>query len=299
MSRGSSPRAGRRRDGQHELVVLGGLIPAGGEATCPRSSCRAAARAHPRGRGGDAARGGDGMTALGSSPRAGRRRDGLASQAVAVGLIPAGGEATTAATRRRAWRRAHPRGRGGDDGRWIATVEAGGSSPRAGRRHQRTPAASTRCRLIPAGGEATLVRVGSGRVGGVIPAGGEATWLSEGGDPSNRAHPRGRGGDRQAIRAVTADAGSSPRAGRRLPLTGCRSASGGLIPAGGEATRPRTRSPWRPGAHPRGRGGDTSPSAPSNENVGSSPRAGRRRLHDGRGRRAEGLIPAGGEATRS
>ena len=234
--RGSSPRAGRR-PAQRGLGTDGhGLIPAGGEATTSSSSGSRSGRAHPRGRGGDLQQSIGGVDAVGSSPRAGRRRVADQVHDVDLGLIPAGGEATDRGRAVQCLHGAHPRGRGGDLRRVDGLADPAGSSPRAGRRRP-VPPQPVRVRgLIPAGGEATVVRVPGGRGGG--------------------AHPRGRGGDPVVSCWFETPMGSSPRAGRRLSAPPDEAAGLGLIPAGGEATRVCLEAARRRRAHPRGRGGD-------------------------------------------
>ena len=378
---GSSPRAGRRLDDVETPTGDVGLIPAGGEATRTAGTASRGPGAHPRGRGGDMNLVTDTRSRAGSSPRAGRRRREQRVQRVACGLIPAGGEATRAGTRR--WkgsrahprgrggdgfrmaqeivqgglipaggeatrtpataassRRAHPRGRGGDRAARSRTQRGAGSSPRAGRRHRRPFRRGHEDGLIPAGGEATrrpaprwsgrwahprgrggdpsfiagapIVGGSSPRAGrrrgvehldrrvrGLIPAGGEATATRPTRREASWAHPRGRGGDAVTVHRLIAPRGSSPRAGRRLRRGGRGRCAHGLIPAGGEATTTRTPIPPGSGAHPRGRGGDPITDAATHRKKGSSPRAGRRRAEQREGGRGVGLIPAGGEATRT
>ena len=274
---GSSPRAGRRRRAQRRVRASRGLIPAGGEATCPWTSRTRCTRAHPRGRGGDAIAEARHSAPVGSSPRAGRRPGRAQRGPLSRGLIPAGGEATRRGARPATAPRAHPRGRGGDCLALRSSSLTGGSSPRAGRR---------------------LADRGPSRRGdGLIPAGGEATPTSSPTPSTTRAHPRGRGGDASRSRATACVTGSSPRAGRRQGRGGDAAHQPGLIPAGGEATRCRSATSTWMRAHPRGRGGDVPVSDATTGAGGSSPRAGRR--HDGQlvGRDVLGLIPAGGEAT--
>ena len=216
VRQGSSPRAGRRLVVHaHDQAVVG-LIPAGGEATRRDPIARGSAGAHPRGRGGDSMSALVVGCALGSSPRAGRRRRPDGARGHHARLIPAGGEATWTS---RSWSRrrgAHPRGRGGDI--WSCRRGAGplGSSPRAGRRPDPRAQGRPAPGLIPAGGEATPARPCAGSRG--------------------RAHPRGRGGDHGVGTVLVVPSGSSPRAGRRRVVGRAHGDGAGLIPAGGEAT---------------------------------------------------------------
>ena len=254
---GSSPRAGRRH-----LVVAAhhrpvGLIPASGETTHTRPARRPPRTAHPRERGDDHGRGHTINPREGSSPRAGRRRPQGVSAAQVVRLIPASGETTGTWSRCASRRAAHPRERGDDSAPALGLRSAGGSSPRAGRRLGARLGLAVGGRLIPASGETTRpVRRGQGR---------------------REAHPRERGDDARVAAQAQADAGSSPRAGRRPRIPPPKLLDQGLIPASGETT---TAAPSEPAAH-----------------AGSSPRAGRR-PGAGRGQRRRGrLIPASGETT--
>ena len=155
---------------------------------------------------------------------------------------------------------------------------------------------------------------------GLIPAGGETTRPDRRARRRCRAHPRGRGDDSASSLTASRKGGSSPRAGRRRARGRLLARLGGLIPAGGETTRdenprrlaasgssPRagrrrltpTGSRGRSGAHPRGRGDDKRTAWLGVVDKGSSPRAGRRRVGRAVDVLLEGLIPAGGETTRT
>ena len=237
VGRGSSPRAGRRRDRGREADLLPGLIPASGETTSPPRTPCAVGSAHPRERGDDPTNASWTPFAHGSSPRAGRRRRGCDRRCVSAGLIPASGETTGTDESTRTRGQAHPRERG-DDSRTRASRSVGaGSSPRAGRRRHH--------------GDREAF------AGGLIPASGETTTTPPARTAARRAHPRERGDDHRFAGRTRPVAGSSPRAGRRPAAVRACPGVGRLIPASGETTTPRTRAPPSRPAHPRERGDDT------------------------------------------
>ena len=192
---GSSPRAGRRRVARDRGRDARGLIPASGETTSSGSWAPTSRSAHPRERGDDHDQPKVQVRGTGSSPRAGRRLEGMLAAADEAGLIPASGETTSCSSGSRAGRRAHPRERGDDAGFSSARSDHAGSSPRAGRRRSRLRCSSTPRGLIPASGETTGVLV-----------------LVR---PCLCAHPRERGDDRLGLLDEVVPQGSSPRAGRR------------------------------------------------------------------------------------
>ena len=255
---GSSPRAGRRRSREACRCRHEGLIPASGETTTTRATSSCSATAHPRERGDDFARAVRNSSTTGSSPRAGRRRVGVAQGHAPPGLIPASGETTLAASVFFNASGAHPRERGDDRLGLLDEVVPQGSSPRAGRRR--------------------LGHLVGREEGGLIPASGETTRLRSPTTGARGAHPRERGDDDIHSTTDQKASGSSPRAGRRQRPSRRRDAHRGLIPASGETTECLGLT-W----------GCVD---------GSSPRAGRRpRLHHGRDG-GGGLIPASGETTR-
>jgi len=274
---GSSPHAGRRHADERDHGPRAGLIPARGETTPTGRSRTSTSGAHPRTRGDDGAHAIIAVVDTGSSPHAGRRLPDGRQRLARAGLIPARGETTSSSGPSRRPRRAHPRTRG-DDGvtEPYGRVPAG-SSPHAGRRRRRAL-----CR---------------GRQPGLIPARGETTVSVLMRRPPSGAHPRTRGDDDDVDGIGHGVSGSSPHAGRRrsaeLPdALGLR-----LIPARGETTRRVRTTGSRSGAHPRTRGDDRCVVALTNNDLGSSPHAGRRRIPGRRHPGLGGLIPARGETT--
>ena len=291
---GSSPRAGRRH-----LVVAAhhrpvGLIPASGETTHTRPARRPPRTAHPRERGDDHGRGHTINPREGSSPRAGRRRPQGVSAAQVVRLIPASGETTGTWSRCASRRAAHPRERGDDSAPALGLRSAGGSSPRAGRRHALSVEVKDVVRLIPASGETTrglrlrrrptrahprergddrASRRRSCWIRGSSPRAGRRRLPPHRNQPLTLAHPRERGDDRARVVVNVGGDGSSPRAGRRPRIPPPKLLDQGLIPASGETTRPTARPPPGGRAHPRERGDDRGPPAGHFPSAGSSPRA--------------------------
>ena len=202
---------------------------------------------------------------MGSSPQAGRRHRRELRGQPRPGPIPASGEG------------AHPRERGDDINKTPSTLRMAGSSPRAGRRPRRAFARASPLGLIPASGETT-------------PAA-RSTWTR------GTAHPRERGDDTAPPSTGSSASGSSPRAGRRLPVRGVHRDLGRLIPASGETTRGRGRRASRARAHPREQGDDTAADPTIGQPLGSSPRAGRRPDPWWQGHLRDRLIPASGETT--
>ncbi|VEH26935.1 Domain of uncharacterised function (DUF2825) [Cellulomonas fimi] len=274
---GSSPHAGRRLELARGPACGDGLIPARGETTSAGRSGSSSRTAHPRTRGDDVMTPVTPSTAAGSSPHAGRRPVRRLRGADLVGLIPARGETTAAATPPAGASRAHPRTRGDDAVDGSTLTAQSGSSPHAGRRPPR--------------------RAARRDVGGLIPARGETTPAPRCSSAWPRAHPRTRGTDTRHGPTARSQRGSSPHAGRRLLRVVSRRPDLGLIPARGETTtsgRARLRSER---AHPRTRGDDDRVRQSIDHEEGSSPHAGRRHgpcaVRDRRG----GLIPARGETT--
>ena len=315
---GSSPRAGRRPGRDDRAEALHGLIPASGETTGVGARGGGWRTAHPRERGDDLATKSDRDTVEGSSPRAGRRPVGCGSGVHDTGFIPASGETTRTPSTASRTRPAHPRERGDDHPALDLSASVAGSSPRAGRRRVELGVGAGGVRLIPASGETTVTtrRSSGGDAGsspragrrhadhgirrdgsGLIPASGETTVRICGSACSTAAHPRERGDDADAEPRSPEIAGSSPRAGRRRFLRCRRRAVHRLIPASGETTKPRPCRTRRRRAHPRERGDDKHGISDEDADLGSSPRAGRRRQEELPDGRLDGLIPVSGETT--
>ena len=291
---GSSPRAGRRRTPDPLAVRRERLIPASGETTTDGATPSIPARAHPRERGDDARKAFLRLRSFGSSPRAGRRPGHGRAALQGARLIPASGETT----RRPPWacgrRAAHPRERGDDSAPALGLRSAGGSSPRAGRRHALSVEVKDVVRLIPASGETTrglrlrrrptrahprergddrASRRRSCWIRGSSPRAGRRRLPPHRNQPLTLAHPRERGDDRARVVVNVGGDGSSPRAGRRPRIPPPKLLDQGLIPASGETTRPTARPPPGGRAHPRERGDDRGPPAGHFPSAGSSPRA--------------------------
>ena len=229
---GSSPRAGRRQPRRAGHGRAARLIPASGETTPPRRSRSGRWRAHPRERGDDLVSRPVPKPVWGSSPRAGRRRRQVTTRRTQRGLIPASGETTGSVSASASSSAAHPRERGDDEGHMDVYSFPEGSSPRAGRRPGRRRTGRPPGGLIPASGETTA------------PCGPSRLRMA--------AHPRERGDDDADDTADHPDAGSSPRAGRRLRLAGGETLGLRLIPASGETTTCRRHDViGEPGSSPR------------------------------------------------
>ena len=188
------------------------------------------------------------------------------------GLIPAhaGKTQSSSAWSGRAW--AHPRSRGENTGEIEDAVREAGSSP------------LTR-------GKLTLDSIPRGKRG-LIPAHAGKTRLMRRCPFRLAAHPRSRGENRDIMRAMPADHGSSPLT-RGKPAGPPRPASKpGLIPAhAGKTRRIRYRMSSR-GAHPRSRGENaTHPDEVMNA-LGSSPLTRGKLPRRLRSRGRDRLIPA-------
>jgi hypothetical protein len=133
--------------------------------------------------------------------------------------------------------------------------------------------------------------------GGLIPARGETTSMTRMSTRPRRAHPRTRGDDERAQGEASKSYGSSPHAGRRLPVAARPRPDRRLIPARGETTPASTGPAPARAAHPRTRGDDTVAGRSSSHPRGSSPHAGRRLHLAGHALVDPRLIPARGETT--
>ena len=229
-------------------------------------------RVHPRVRGGDAAARSASNNRRGSSPRARGRRRLLLCGGQLHGFIPACAGETTTATSTGPPTKVHPRVRGGDSGRYEASADSTGSSPRARGRLERQEPRGLGAGFIPAcAGETPARRVIS---------------------PGSRVHPRVRGGDYTLGTRRPAGEGSSPRARGRHRAGGswCRRLR--FIPAcAGETADDGSLSPLSE-VHPRVRGGDGTFDAVPMSTPGSSPRARGRQRAAGSLTRRRGFIPA-------
>jgi len=178
-ARGLSPRARGKPPIGGSAEIASGPIPAGAGETGSNHSRVLPAMAYPRGRGGNLQRKILRFGQLGLSPRARGKRKPVKARSSMSRPIPAGAGETTTPRTCSSWRRAYPRGRGGN-----ITVRAygfmdGGLSPQArGKLNNGIPGASTR---------------------GPIPAGAGETRSARGRRQDYRAYPRGRGGNHELL----------------------------------------------------------------------------------------------------
>ena len=253
-------------------------IPAGAGETRRRRAGRACRWVHPRGRGGDLDTISGVSDGEGPSPRA--RGDVLHPLSAFVSQGPS--------PRARGRRRSRPPV--GGSGESIPAGAGGDAQPRLNWRTSQGPSPRARGRLGL--GLRDLAAAGS------IPAGaGETTGRMCSTSPA-WVHPRGRGGDPQAVGRVSRVPGPSPRArGRPRQRQGILPDEGSIPAGAGETRSARDAAPGR-GVHPRGRGGDCRRSRDSSSNGGPSPRARGRHVHAALGAGRDGSIPAGAGETR-
>ena len=168
-----------------------------------------------------------------------------------VGLIPAHAGKTRVLGEEPAPVEAHPRSRGENDGRLIAPLFGGGSSPLTRGKRQSG--------------------VLHGLFGRLIPAHAGKTPRKATGRRSPSAHPRSRG--ENALNVIDSDVvtGSSPLTRGKLRVTSLSPAHLRLIPAHAGKTAGIRGRGVRRSAHPRSRGENASCSGPIPNEAGSSP----------------------------
>ena len=269
---GSSPLTRGKLPAHHRPWCVHGLIPAHAGKTQAVLGLSLRGRAHPRSRGENAARPRRWHGRRGSSPLTRGKRKTDASAFLAHGLIPAhagkrdeaseslpcGGlipahaGKTMKPKKQVIHHQAHPRSRG--ENGWK-------SCPTCPRRW-----------LIPAHAGKTL-----------------SDWDE---DSGHGAHPRSRGENESKQNCIAFLKGSSPLTRGKLAGVGLDSLGERLIPAHAGKTPDRGGARRPSGAHPRSRGENTSPTAPSSICRGSSPLTRGKPAGPAAGLAVLGLIPA-------
>ena len=189
-----------------------------------------------------------------------------------MGLIPAHAGKTTPRRATRITRRAHPRSRGENEERLVASPRLTGSSP------------LTRGKQAP--GVAWLAPYG------LIPAHAGKTLICSLLPSVHPAHPRSRGENYEAHSIGIAAGGSSPLTRGKRVRDNDLGVLRGLIPAHAGKTQETTR--WAPSgtAHPRSRGENDALSGASSAWKGSSPLTRGKLPRPAEGTDRERLIPA-------
>ena len=233
-SLGSSPLTRGKRRPDRCQVIGPGLIPAHAGKTRAGYSLRHTSRAHPRSRGENTASYPRDSKVAGSSPLTRGKQRHEQPRNIHRGLIPAHAGKTALILGSPHMRWAHPRSRGENFLRMIASWPFTGSSPLTRGKRGAVAGAEGCHRLIPAHAGKTWREN--------IPAAGAG------------AHPRSRGENRAPRLVATAHGGSSPLTrGKLVTCRGSRRCQG-LIPAHAGKTWFGDTSRDGGWAHPRSRG---------------------------------------------
>ena len=219
-----------------------------------------------------------GSMCWGLSPRSRGKRRIRRRPDPSRGPIPAVAGETQCRTHHHHPRRAYPRGRGGNSGVESTSACTSGLSPRSRGKLEVTGALAIQLGPIPAVAGETSTRSMSRR--------------------SNRAYPRGRGGNRARCRPPLDGRGLSPRSrGKRIDLARVRLQKRPIPAVAGETSC--RFSFWAIGrAYPRGRGGNCPAMNFAVSPKGLSPRSRGKRAERRAAVRSRGPIPAvAGETT--
>ena len=269
---GSSPLTRGKLRRSHVRPRAPRLIPAHAGKTRGCASLPGLSRAHPRSRGENAVEGLLGQVGMGSSPLTRGKLVASVLGDPVSGLIPAHAGKTSIPFITRIGSGAHPRSRGENLGLLVLDVAAVGSSPLTRGKPERST------RQTPSHG--------------LIPAHAGKTTTSMRSPKTSRAHPRSRGENCGASRAVVQHCGSSPLTRGKRPGWARRGRACGLIPAHAGKTIGPDSAVNGAVAHPRSRGENFGQKTNDPGAKGSSPLTrGKHRL-PGRGHHRHGLIPA-------
>ena len=249
---GSSPRVRGKLKTAATLTGLSGLIPACAGKTSLSPTSTRPRTAHPRVCGENQNEADRVRDCQGSSPRVRgklcRSRYGSRNS----GLIPACAGKTASWSSATSMTRAHPRVCGENASSRPSHERSAGSSPRVRGKHRLPCLRGTNRRLIPAC---------AGK-----------TWNGWKTSPTCPAHPRVCGENSPASMTSSPATGSSPRVrGKRAEVEGRRRVVG-LIPACAGKTPVRGGDHFKPPAHPRVCGENSSEGSKAPASQGSSPR---------------------------
>ena len=225
--RGSSPRGRGKPSVRLRKCTPRGLIPAWAGKTKAARLCAKNDRAHPRVGGENSSHALATSSASGSSPRGRGKRRRHRRRGGARGLIPAWAGKTAIVSLISKPASAHPRV-GGENRLGVATrISKQGSSPRGRGKHELRYRLTPEDRLIPAWAGKTTRRRRPLLTG----------W----------AHPRVGGENRDIMREMPADHGSSPRGRGKPNRQAGRLPAGRLIPAwaGKTSSHPTAFTPSR------------------------------------------------------